>query len=184
MSLKLYRIDSTLFHPYNGAMIKDISVHKELFSFFRMNCGDKEKIKNIEMEFVAQKGYTLENIAKTDYIFTFSAHLFSKKFVESVGDILKNEIKFFPCKVTCKGIALDWYAAQIIHSFPIIDKELSTYRELTDSELILSDAKYRTDINEQFFIARDSESITYIAVSDLFKTLCVENGLMIGFNQP
>ena len=184
MPLKLFQIDSTLFHPDNMAMIKnDYSVHKELFLFFNMNRGEEETIKSIEMEFAAGKGYTLKSIAKTDYIDTASASLFSKRFVDSVGEVLKDEMQFFPCKVICKGEAFDWYAARITHTFPIVDKERSTYRDLTDGRLVLSDAKYRTDIDEQFFIARDSEDISYFAVSDLFKILCDENGLMIGFKE-
>jgi hypothetical protein len=35
MLLKLYHIDSTLFHPDNMAIIKDLSSHNELFDFLK-----------------------------------------------------------------------------------------------------------------------------------------------------
>ena len=57
----------------------------EIFSFFRLDIGNEEKIKRRRLEFVAGTGYTLENIEKTDYIFCPSALLFSKRFVEKNG---------------------------------------------------------------------------------------------------
>jgi hypothetical protein len=149
-----------------------------------MNRGKEERIREIKLDFVAGAGYGLKNIAKTDYIFTSSALLFSMRFVESVGEILKKEMQFFPCKVICQDVSLDWYAAKIIHYFPFVDKELSTYRTLTDETKVLKYIKYRKDIEEQFYIATDSENISYFAVSDLFKNLCEENSLMISFDQP
>jgi len=184
MPLKLYHIDSTIFHPDNMAIIKgDYSFHKELFRFFKMNQGEEESIKKINMEFISGKGYTLKNIVKTDYIFTFSAPLFSKKFVHCVGKILKDEMKFFPCKVICKGVALDWYAAQVIHLFPIVDKELSNY-DLSSGDVASEVIKYRKDIEEKFYVARDSEIISEFVVTNLFKELCEENNLLIKIKDP
>lgn len=184
MPLKLYEIHSTLkSHPDCRAIIKDISLDDKIFAFFIMNQGVEEEIEKTELEFILGKGYTLENIEKTDYIFTFSALLFSKKFVDSIGEILKKEMQFFPCKLICNDVALDWYVAKIIHRFPVVDKELSVYRSLTDGKRILHSAKYRKDIEEQFYVARDSESITYFVVSDLFKNLCEKNGLMINIEE-
>jgi hypothetical protein len=183
MKLKLYHIDSTLFHPNNMAIVKDRSSHKELFRFFKMNQGEEESIKKINMEFVSDKGYTLKNIEKTDYIFTFSAPLFSKKFVDHAGGILKDEMKFFPCKLICRGVALDWYAAQVIHLFPIVDKKLSTY-DLSSGDVASEIIKYRKDIEEKFYTARDSEIITEFVVTELFKMLCEENNLLINIKDP
>jgi hypothetical protein len=185
MSLKLYQIRSTLKnHPDCYAILKEISFHNEVFSFFVMNRDEEEKIREINLHFVAGTGYNLKNVAKTDYILTSSAMLFSMRFVERIGEILKKEMQFFPCKVICQDVSLDWYAAKIMHYFPLVDKELSTYRTLTDGTKVLKYVKYREDIEEQFYIAKDIENLSYVAVSDLFKNLCEENGLMISFNQP
>jgi hypothetical protein len=182
-NLRLYHIDATLFHPDNMAIIKDQSSHKELFLFFKMNKGEEESIKKINMEFIAGKGYTLKNIVKTDYIFTFSALLFSKKFVDCARETLKDEMKFFPCKVICKGVSLDWYAAQVVYLFPIVDKKLSTY-DLSRGDVASEVIKYRKDIEEKFYTARDSEIIYEFVVTDLFKKLCEENGLLIDIREP
>ena len=67
MSLKLYKINTTLNHPDCMAGFKKND--DEIFSFFRLDIGNEEKIKRRRLEFVAGTGYTLENIEKTDYIF-------------------------------------------------------------------------------------------------------------------
>ena len=185
MSLTLYEIETTLqSHPDNLAILNEPSYDDEVFSFFMMNRGEKEIIERMKLEFFAGKGYTLKNIVKTDHIYTFSALLFSKRFVESAGEYLSEEMLFFPCKVICMDVAFDWYAAKILREFPIVDKELSKYRTLTDGRPILNFVKYREDIDEQFYIARDNENISYFAVSELFKSLCEKNHLMISFSQP
>ena len=181
MSLKLYKISTTINHPdYMAGFKKNAD---EIFSFFILNKGDEEKIKRRKLDFVAGSGYTLENIVKTDYIDCPSALLFSKRFVEKVGNSLREEMHFFPCSVICRETNLDWYAAKVICRVPIIDKEASTYRTLTDGERILKFVEYRKNIVEQFYIARDSESITDFIVSELFVALCRENDLMISFKE-
>lgn len=179
MSLKLYQINTTLNHPDCMAGFKKND--HEIFSFFIMDKGNEEKIKRRRLDFVAGTGYTLENIENTDYIFCPSALLFSKRFVERVGNLLREEMKFFPCKLICQDVSLDWYAAKIMRSIPIIDKEASTYRTLSDGEKMLKFVKFRKDIEEQFFIAKDKESVTYFVVSELFMDLCKKNSLLINF---
>jgi hypothetical protein len=92
-------------------------------------------------------------------------------------------MKFFPCNVICKGAALDWYAAQVIHLFPIVDKKKSTH-DLSSGDIASEVIKYRKDIEEKFYTARDSEIITEFVVTDLFKKLCKENDLQIDIRDP
>lgn len=184
MSLKLYEMSTTLNdHPDSMAGFKKILSADEIFSFFKLNIGDEEKINRRKLDFVAGSGYTLENIVKTDYIYSPSALLFSKRFVERVENVLKKEMQFFPCKVICQDASLDWYAAKIICCMPLVDKEASTYRTLTDGEKVLKSVKYRKDITKPFYIAADSESITDFVVSELFVDLCKKNDLMISFKE-
>lgn len=105
------------------------------------------------MEFVAGTGYTLENIEKTDYIFVhlhccfLSDLLKNWKFIER-----RNEV--FSCRLVCQDVSLEWYAAKIILRIPIIDKEASTYRTLSDGERVLSFIKFRRDIEEEFLLRK------------------------------
>lgn len=90
---------------------------------------------------------------------------------------------FFSCRLVCQDVSLEWYAAKIILRIPIIDKEASTYRTLSDGERVLSFIKFRRDIEEEFFIAKDKESITVFVVSELFVDICKRNGLLIDFKE-
>ena len=54
MSLNLYRIGTTLNHPYDGAIIKRND--KDINNFFYLDQGDEEKILKKGLTFVAQKG--------------------------------------------------------------------------------------------------------------------------------
>ena len=113
MSLKLYQINTTLNHPDCMAGLKKM-MDDEIFSLFILDIGNEEKIKRRRLEFVADTGYTLENIEKTDYIFCPSALLFSKRFVEKIGNLLREEMKFFSCRLVCQDVSLEWYAAKIM----------------------------------------------------------------------
>lgn len=182
MSLKLYQITTTLEkHPDYGAKFKKDS--DEIFSFFRLDLGNEERIKRRRLDFVAGTGYTIENIGNTDYIDCAAALLFSGRFVERIGSILKEELQFFPCNLLCQDVSLEWYAAKIIRRIPIIDKETSTYRTLSGGEKMLKFIKYRKDIETPFFIAKDNENITNFVVSELFMDLCKNNGLLIRFKE-
>ena len=70
MSLKLFRIRTTIHHPYNGAMIDtcDEKTYDLLYNFFCLDKGEEREIIKKGLIFVAQKGYTLKNIDKTDFI--------------------------------------------------------------------------------------------------------------------
>ena len=92
-------------------------------------------------------------------------------------------MQFLPCNLICENVNLEWYAAKILKKIPIIDKENSTYRTLTDGEKILKFAKFRKDIEEIFFVAKDNESITDFAVSEMFMELCKKNNLLIRFKE-
>ncbi len=182
MSLKLYKITTTLEdHPDFTARLRKRT--DEIYSFFSFNQGDVEKMKRRRIDFVAGSGYTLENIEKTDYINCSPPLLFSKKFVETIGNELGEEVEFFPCNLICQQANLNWYAARIMRKIPIIDKESSKYSILSEGEKVIRIARYRKDIEERFFIARDEENIAYWVVSELFMNLCKNNNLLIRFRE-
>ena len=129
-----------------------------------MDIGNEEKIKRRRLEFVAGTGYTLESIEKTDYIFVHLHCCFLSDLLKKLEILLREEMKFFSCRLVCQDVSLEWYAAKIILRIPIIDKEASTYRTLSDGERVLNFIKFRRDIEEEFFIAKDKESITDFVV--------------------
>jgi len=60
MWMKLYRMRTTVNHP--EAMVDFEKNAGEIFAFFIMNTGDEQKIYKRKLNFVAQSGYTLDNI--------------------------------------------------------------------------------------------------------------------------
>ena len=182
MSLKIYQIDTTINNPDNMAGYQK-NDGEDIYSFFRLDMGDEDIIKKKKMIFIAGNGYTKQNIGKTDYIFCPCALLFSERFVKKVEAVLINELQFIPCKIMCQGDTYEWYAARIIRRLPLIDKEASTYITLSEGEKIYDIIKYRTNIEDNFFIAKDVDSITDFAVSELFRELCVKNELNINFKK-
>lgn len=181
MSLKLYEIDTTInYHPDCTARIETAG---EKISPSWLEEGDEEIKKTLQsVKFVAREAYTLANIEETDYIRSvYRALLFSKRFVERVGNAMSEDVLFFPCELICDGVGLDWYVAKIIRRIPIIDKEASTYQTLSGGYKIIAHARYRKDIEEPFFIASDVEKGTHFVVSELFMDLCKKNGLLIKF---
>ncbi len=181
MSLKLYIIDTTIRHEDDMAGIK--KEFRTLYSFFRLGVGDEKKIKKMQLNFFAGKGYKITNIEKTDYIFCPVAPLFSCRFVEKVGQLLKDDITFYPCSLTCQDQRLNWYAAKINRSIPLIDTDKSIYKMLDDDVKLLEKESYREDISEIFYIAKDERHQSRFFVSELFKNLCDENNLHINFKQ-
>ena len=183
MSLKLYSISTMLNHPDNLAKFRQTNSAKDIFAFFHLNRGAEREIMKRRLEFIAASGYTLENIDITDYIYSPSALLFSARIVDKIGDTMKNDIKVFPCTVICQGEKLSWNAVQITRQLSIVDMEKSTYRTLADGEKVIKFARYKEDINEVFYITRDSKNITHFVVSELFRKLCEENELKISFQE-
>lgn len=182
MPLKLYAISTVILHPY--AVVGFHKPASDIENFFDLNIGNEEKIKRRNLEFIADEGYTLENIRDTDYLFCIPGLMFSKRFIEVFKNVLKDDVKIFPCKLNCQGeILLDWFIVQVLRRIPIIDKEKSIYQTLTDGSEILDFAKYKEDISEPFYIARDTESVADFVVSELFKDLCEKNNLKIGFRE-
>lgn len=182
MSLKLYRITTTINHPDNMAGF--CKNDKEIFAFFKLHKGDEEKIRRRDLNFEAGKGYTLKNISKTDFINCPSALLFSEKFVKVLGKQLEEEMQFIPCNLICEKNNFKWYAAQLKRRISVIDEKATIYRNLMDGEKVIQFARYRKDVSTPFFIAEDTKYSSYYVVSELFKKLCEENNIYINFDKP
>lgn len=182
MSLNLYRISTVINHPDNMAgFYKD---EKEIYEFFKLNSGEEESIKKRDLTFVAGKGYTLSNIADTDFISCPIALLFSEKFVTSLGAYLKDNLQFILCKLLCGNNSIRWYAARIKRRISVIDEELSVYRKLVDGQKIIKFPRYRKNVETPFYIAEDIKYTSYYVVTELFKELCESNNINIKFDKP
>ena len=182
MPLKLYRINTMIEHSDNMAGFYKKA--DDIYNYFKLNKGNEEEIRRRKLDFIAGEGYNLNNINKTDFVICPIALLFSKRFVDKVGDILKADMHFVPCNLVFESTNFEWYACKIKKKLSVIDKDNSIYRTLTDGKKTIKFARYRKDIEEPFFIAEDSDYSTYIVASDLFKELCEKNDIHIKFEKP
>lgn len=182
MELKLYRIDSAIVHPDNYVKYKKDP--KELRKFFGLGKGDAEKILRMKIFFDAGEAYDASNIILTDYINSPVAPLFSKRAVEIIKDRVCDEALFVPVMIRCSGECYEWYACRIDKRVKLINEETSVFRELTDGTKIISLARYRTDIEEDFYMAKDIDYNDVLIMSQSFKRICDENNLNIRFLNP
>jgi len=179
--MKLYHMYSAINHP--EAMVDFEKNANDIFAFFKMNMGDDEKIRKRKLNFIAQSGYKLDNIVKTDYLQCTSALLFSRQFYNKIGEYLKDEMQFFPCSVFCQGVEFEWYAVKILRQISAIDIEKSGCYKLSNNDVMLDSFKYKRNIVERFYIARDNHQITDFVVSELFVSLCNTNNISIEFEE-
>lgn len=182
MRLKLYRIDSAIVHPDNYVTYKKDP--KELRKFFGLGKGDAEKILRMKIFFDAGEAYNASNIILTDYINSPVAPLFSKRAVEILKDRVCDEALFVPVTIRCSGECYEWYACRIDKRVKLINEETSVFSELTDGTKIISLARYRTDIEEGFYMAKDIDYNDVPIMSESFKSICDENNLNISFLDP
>jgi len=155
----------------------------EIFAFFKMNTGDEQRIHRRKLNFVAQSGYTLANVVKTDFLACTSALLFSKRFFNRVGKHFKEEMQFFPCQVSCQGVNLEWYAVKILRLISIINIDKEGDCEYINDDIIFDPIKYRGDIAERFYIARDCNEVTEFVVTELFVDVCNANNILIDYEE-
>lgn len=134
---------------------------------------------------VAQAGYTAANLPTTDFIAASQrVPVFSKRFVETLGDALASDLEFAPCVIECEGQPFEAYAGRIRQSLSLVDASRSEYRKLVSGGTTLLKAVYRSTFDAEFLIARDTESRARYVASERFKTLCEAQGLRIEFGQP
>ena len=128
-------------------------------------------------------GFLAGAFMKTDFLACTSALLFSRRFFNKVGKHLNKEMQFFPCQVICQGVKLDWYAVKILRLISFIDVESSGSYVLTNGDVMLDSVKYKRNITEHFYIARDSHEITRFVASELFVNECNANNILIDFEE-
>lgn len=183
MSLNLYRLSAgQVNHPDYGARLKKRS--DEIYSFFTFDSGDEAQMRSRRIDFIAGQRYSQKQIEQTDYINATPYQLFSKRFVEKIGDNFSDEVQFYPCSLCCQEAHLEWFVARIMRKMMVLDRKKTIFSTLTDETTkVVSIPHYRKDIEEPFFIAKDEEHGAYWVVSELFMKLCKENELYVNFRE-
>lgn len=134
---------------------------------------------------VAQRGYTVANLATTDLIAaSIRVPVFSPRFANVMGEALSQEMEFIPCGVECEGQTIECFAGRILKELPLVDASKSEFRKLASGGSMLLRAVYHTSFDVDFLIARDVESRVRFVVSERFKSLCTAKALQVEFGRP
>jgi len=177
----LYELLTTVWHP--DAIIDISKNDHQIFDFF-VSCTDNGNfLKSTRLTAKAQNGYTRSNIMTADYLnASISAPVFSKRFVDILGEQVKEDVDFFECFVQCQGEESLFYVGKVKKFIPnLIDQEKSLYMTLAGGKRILKRAVFNKRVVTPFFLARDREFKTRWVVSDEFRDLVNANKLAINF---
>ena len=171
---------TTVNHP--EAIVDFTGKLQRISAFLITGQGDGKFLEFSRLKAKAQAGYNPKNIVTTDFLnASTSVPIFSPRLVEKLGKELDTDADFYPCTITCQGQEFDFFAAKIKTRVDLIDKELSTYRTLTDGEKSLMKAAYKTHFDRDFLLARDSGELFDFAVSEIFRDLAYKHALDISF---
>lgn len=156
-----------------------------IFNYFLNPNQDGNFLKYFIPKGKAQSGITKRNIGTVDYLrASIGVPFFSVKFVQVLQKHLSKEIAFHECFIECEGEEFQFFLAKTKLYIPIVDRENSLYRKLTDGTKVITRAKYREDAADEFFIARDDRFHERLVVSDRFKELVIGENLQIEFMEP
>lgn len=125
-----------------------------------------------------QEGITLDNFSQQDYLPGFCGlPFFSPRFVEAMSDILKNEVEFYPCTLTCEGTPHKFYLARLLNRLQLLDYAASGLGDKPHPNFI------RHDLVEDFYLAREEHTLKCYAFvcSTAFKTEITKLGLKVAF---
>ena len=169
-----YELFTTVWHP--DAMIDISDNDHHIFDFFISCTGNGKFLESARLTAKAQEGYTRNNITTTDYLeASIGVPVFSERFVDTLGEQVKEDVDFFECFVQCNREEFLFYVGKVKRIISnLIDQENSLYMTLTDGEQILKRAIFIEQIDTPFFLARDMDFKTRWVVSEEFKDLVKE----------
>jgi hypothetical protein len=174
----LYALTSNILKE--NAILDLLSNANRFHSFFLAGDGDDKFIRFTPIRFEAQAGYTLSTLNEADYLeASIGVPIVSKSFIDSLGEIVKNDIAFYPCEVDCEGVKTTFYVGRILTYARLINADISDFRQLTDGRKVLKYPRYNASADKEFFIARDKDFPHLFAASEALVSLIKENGLNI-----
>lgn len=176
--MSFYYLSSAVSNPSSYVNLKQTEIGIEEFITYNKGYYKEEAI------FIAQEGYTLKNIKKTDYIETIPGMpLFSKRFAEKLYEDLKDEMEFFPAKLRIAETELRVYLGKIKTAVPLINMEKSDTYEIAGRKFIEFPAVLLKDITGFQFCAKDIKYNSTKVFSEAFKELVAAHQLNIEFTE-
>lgn len=132
--------------------------------------------------FIAQEGYTPDNISQTDFIQTIpKMPLFSERFVHKLAEHLEQELAFFPAKLKVRDKEFKCFLGKIKPSLALVDFEQSDFYEIDGEQFIDYPPVFLENIEGFEYCAKErSDSLIWI-FTEKFKELVIANNLNIAF---
>lgn len=132
--------------------------YQNMQNYFILNIDNDKFIQNAPLRGIAQDGFTPKLLLNADYLDDVrmgNIPIFSKKFVEALGDKLQEYIEFYPCLIYLHDVEYPFYLARIKNRLSVIDEQKSGYRILTDGSKIIDEPIIiREEVNEGLLIVR------------------------------
>lgn len=132
--------------------------------------------------FIAQEGYTPDNISQTDFIQTIpKMPLFSESFVHKLAGHLEQELAFFPAVLKIRNVELKCFLGKIKPSLALVDFEQSDFYEIDGERFIDYPPVFLEHAGGFEYCAKeDSDNLVWV-FTEKFKELVLANNLNIAF---
>ncbi|MBO5186609.1 MAG: hypothetical protein J6B91_06110 [Prevotella sp.] len=155
-----------------------------LMEYFVFNDNDGSFLQYIALTGVPQRKIKQDVLDVCDYLKgNICIPMFSERFVNLMGPILKDEVLFYPIDIINDNTHTTFFATKIIKYMELIDDEQTAKAEDKDREngiMFSSPIVFQENI-APFLIARDINEPFRWFVSDDFKSICNKNRLRVKF---
>lgn len=181
--MKLYGLEATV--SAAGDIVNLADGKGRIAAYFIWNEGNDKAFQFSKPRADAQGRVKLKDLLAADYLqANIGVPIFSAKGKNILASSIPDHVRFYECLVSCEGQEQVFFLCKVLSYLPLVDKQRSSFRTLSEGEKILTQAVYRDDIEQEFFIARDAEFHERLVVSQGFVELCQREGLHIRFGAP
>lgn len=168
-------------HP-DDDMLKIIDGSRRIYKYFVLNEGDGGFLKFSTPKAQAQEYFDWEKFRSLDFLeANIPVPIFSDRARVVLEKNFSSEIQFFPLEISTMECGARLNLCKITTYRTIVDQNKSTFSNLTDGSKILAHAKYYSDFDKPFNIARDISTPSQVVVSERFVNLCQSENLSIDF---
>jgi hypothetical protein len=144
--------------------------------------GNGSFLEYVDLRARAQSGYRASDLEEIDYVESTSpVPIFSKRFVDLIGQTLEDELVFHPCVIECEGSDYEFFAARTLLRLDLVDAARSSSRPLPDGGTSLTKLAYLDESRTDFHIARDRNEVFDLVVTDAMRSLCETHDLNMDF---
>lgn len=153
-----------------------------IVKYFVLGNGDGKFLQFSKLVATTQNDLQDSDLEVCDYLqAVIGIPIFSKRFVDTMASALGEEVMFFPIEIQAKKKILTFFLTKINNYKSLIDYEKSGFRLLQDGSKILSTPRIFKESLEEYYIARDNQTMSEWIISEKFKDLVEKHKLKMKF---